>query len=126
MVTGERDAMDSISRGEPLTNAVVDAEAVRLFSRAYGVSIREIARRMGRSNTYLSLAINHGKRVSAEFATQLVVVLEEIARTRPLAPYAIIRYLPAISEPAASTALVPAPPSDSGRVSDTATATLSA
>ena len=83
--------MERIIRGKPLKTVFVDGDKVRLFAEAFGVSLREIARRIGCDHAYL-LRVTRGKQhISARYATRLVDVLQEIARSEPLAPFAFMQ-----------------------------------
>ena len=94
----EGQAMDPIIRGKPLKSICVDSAKVRLFAESYGVSIREIARRMGVSNTLLLKILRH-EGVSPVKAAKLVEVLGEIGRTMPLAPFSFLMEItPAATE----------------------------
>lgn len=96
--------MDAITRGTPLKSIVVDDAKVRLFLEAFGVSLRELARRMGCDHAYLLRVLGRKQSMSARYATRLVEVLEEIARTNTLAPFAFMRELPAAQIVAPATA----------------------
>ena len=85
--------MDPITRGKPLKSICVDDAKVRLFAESYGVSLREIAKRMGVSNTYLLKILRH-EGVSPAKAAKLVEVLGEIGRTMPLAPFSFLMEIP--------------------------------
>ena len=92
-ISWEGQAMDPITRGKPLKSICVDSAKVRLFAESYGVSIREIARRMGVSNTLLLRILRH-EGVSPARAAKLVEVLGEIGRTMPLAPFSFLMEIP--------------------------------
>ena len=83
--------MERIIRGKPLKTVFVDGDKVRLFAEAFGVSLREIARRIGCDHAYLLRVIRGKQHISARYATRLVEVLQEIARSEPLAPFAFMR-----------------------------------
>jgi transcriptional regulator with XRE-family HTH domain len=98
--------MDAITRGTPLKSIWIDDDKVRLFLEAFDVSLRELARRMGCDHAYLLRVLRKKQQISTRYATRLVEVLQEIARTNPLAPFAFMREMPSA---AATTALGPAP-----------------
>ena len=83
--------MDAITRGKPLQSIVVDDAKVRLFLEAFGVSLRELARRMGCDHAYLLRILRKRQAISTRYATRLVEVLQELARTQTLAPFAFMR-----------------------------------
>ena len=83
--------MERISRGKPLKTVVVDGDKIRLFAEAFGVSLREVARRIGCDHAYLLRVIRGKQHISARYATRLVQVLQDIARSEPLAPFAFMR-----------------------------------
>lgn len=93
--------MDAITRGTPLKSICVDDAKVRLFLEAFGVSLRELARRMGVDHAYLLRVLRQKQQISTRYATRLVEVLQEIARTNPLSPFAFMRELPIAQAPAA-------------------------
>jgi transcriptional regulator with XRE-family HTH domain len=101
--------MDAITRGTPLKSIAVDDLKVRLFLEAFGVSLRELARRMGCDHAYLLRVLRQKQQISARYATRLVEVLQEIARTNPLSPFAFMRELPAAQAPAAAAPAAAAP-----------------
>jgi hypothetical protein len=86
--------MDAITRGTPLKSIFVDDLKVRLFLEAFDVSLRELARRMGCDHAYLLRVLGQKQQLSTRYATRLVAVLGEIARTNPLAPFAFMREMP--------------------------------
>ncbi len=94
--------MDAITRGTPLKSIAVDDLKVRLFLEAFGVSLRELARRMGCDHAYLLRVLRKKQQISTRYATHLVEVLQEIARTIPLSPFVFMRELPAAQVPAAA------------------------
>jgi transcriptional regulator with XRE-family HTH domain len=94
--------MDAITRGTPLKSIFVDDQKVRLFLEAFDVSLRELARRMGCDHAYLLRVLRQKQQISIRYATRLVEVLGEIARTNPLAPFAFMRETPAAQAPAAA------------------------
>jgi len=100
--------MEAIRRGTPLRNVFVDDAKVRLFSEAFGVSIREIARRMGVSHAYL-FQVMKGRAISAPRAQALVEVLGEIAHTVSLSPFAFLRETISATNPASLTPTTPTP-----------------
>ena len=100
--------MDTIRRGTPLKNVFVDDAKIRLFSEAFGVSIREIARRMGVSHAYLFQVLK-GRAISAPRAQRLVEVLGEIARTVPMSPFAFLREAVPGPAQAAGAPMTPVP-----------------
>lgn len=81
--------MDPIRPGKTLRNVIVDQAKVRLFCEAFGVSIRELARRMDVSHAYLFKAFR-ASAISAPKAQRLVEVLQDIARSAPLSPFAFL------------------------------------
>ena len=85
--------MDRIQRGTPLKSVLLDADKLRLFAEAFGVSLREIARRMEVSNGYVDKILKD-RRISAPKAEKLVQVLQQIARKKRLSPFAFLRELP--------------------------------
>jgi transcriptional regulator with XRE-family HTH domain len=101
--------MDAITRGTPLKSILVDDAKVRLFLEAFGVSLRELARRMGCDHAYLLRVLGRKQSMSARYSTRLVEVLQELARTAPLSPFAFMRELPADQAPA-TAAPAPMPP----------------
>ena len=98
--------MDAIARGTPLKSIWIDDDKVRLFLEAFGVSLRELARRMGCDHAYLLRVLRKKQQISTRYAARLVEVLQEIARTNPLAPFAFMREMPAAP---ATAAAIPAP-----------------
>jgi transcriptional regulator with XRE-family HTH domain len=94
--------MDAITRGTPLKSIWIDDDKVRLFLEAFDVSLRELARRMGCDHAYLLRVLRKKQQISTRYATRLVEVLQEIARTNTLAPFAFMRELPAAQVPAAA------------------------
>ncbi len=95
--------MDAITRGMPLKSIWVDDAKVRLFLEAFGVSLRELARRMGCDHAYLLRVLQRKQQISTRYAARLVEVLQELARTSPIAPFAFMRELPAVEAPEAAT-----------------------
>ena len=83
--------MERIIRGKPLKTVFVDGDKVRLFAEAFGVSLREIARRVGCDHAYLHRVLRGKQHISARYAARLVEVLQAIARSEPLAPFAFMR-----------------------------------
>ena len=69
----------------------MDGDKVRLFAEAFGVSLREIARRIGCDHAYLLRVIRGKQNISARYATRLIEVLQGMARSEPLAPFAFMR-----------------------------------
>ncbi len=109
--------MDAITRGIPLKSICLDDAKVRLFLEAFGVSLRELARRMGCDHAYLLRVLRQKQQISTRYATRLVEVLQEFARTAPLSPFAFMRELTlAQAPPAASPEPLPqflaVPPSE--------------
>ena len=94
--------MDAITRGTPLKSIWIDDDKVRLFLEAFDVSLRELARRMGCDHAYLLRVLRKKQQISTRYATRLVEVLQEIARTTPLSPFAFMREFPAAQVPAAA------------------------
>lgn len=82
--------MDAITRGKPIQNVVVDSERVKLFAEAFGVSLRELAKLMGCDHAYLLRILQRKQRISAKYMTRLLESLQELARTRSLAPFAFL------------------------------------
>ncbi len=100
--------MDAITRGTPLKSIWIDDDKVRLFLEAFDVSLRELARRMGCDHAYLLRVLRKKQQISTRYATRLVEVLQELARTTPLSPFAFMRELPVAQVPAATVpALLP-------------------
>ena len=85
--------MGPITRGKPLKSICIDSAKVRLFAESYGVSLREIARRMGVSNSGLQKILSL-QGVNPTKAAKLVDVLGEIGRTMPLAPFSFLMEIP--------------------------------
>jgi transcriptional regulator with XRE-family HTH domain len=87
--------MDAITRGTPLKSIWVDDAKVRLFLEAFDVSLRELARRMGCDHAYLLRVLRKRQQISTRYATRLVEVLQDIARTTPLSPFSFMREMAA-------------------------------
>ncbi len=96
--------MDAITRGKPIQSLTLDSGRVKLFAEAFGVSLRELAKFMGCDHAYLLRVLQKKQRISTKYMTKLLDVLQELARSKPLSPFAFLRELPS---PAAATVSSP-------------------
>ena len=82
--------MERIRRGKRNTSLFIDEAKLLLFAECFSIPPREIAQKLGMSHAgFLSLLKN--RRVSAARGAKLARILQEMARTRPLAPTTFVK-----------------------------------